>query len=33
VWDYTYIVPVTEKWPLGPEFRLGKPDRSDPSYR
>jgi hypothetical protein len=32
VWDYTYIVPAADKWPLGPEFRLGKPDRSDPSY-
>jgi SnoaL-like domain len=32
VWDYTYIVPVNEKWPLGPDFRLGSPDRSDPSY-
>jgi len=32
IWDYTYVVPVTEKWPLGPEFRLGRPDRSDPSY-
>ena len=32
VWDYTYIVPVTEKWPLGPEFRRGSPDRNDPSY-
>jgi hypothetical protein len=33
VWDYTYIVPVTDKWPLGPGFRLGRPDRDDPSYR
>jgi hypothetical protein len=32
VWDYTYIVVVGEKWPLGPEFRLGSPSRSDPSY-
>ena len=32
VWDYTYIVPAADKWPLGPGFRLGRPDRSDPSY-
>jgi hypothetical protein len=32
VWDYTYIVPAGDKWPLGPGFRLGRPDRSDPSY-
>jgi len=32
VWDYSYIVPITEKWPLGPGFRLGSPDRQDPSY-
>src|SRR5688572_30353784 len=25
VWDYTYIVPVTDKWPFGPGFRLGRP--------
>jgi ketosteroid isomerase-like protein len=33
VWDYTYIVPAADKWPLGPSFRLGRPDPSDPSYR
>jgi ketosteroid isomerase-like protein len=33
VWDYTYIVPAGVKWPLGPEFLRGSPDRSDPSYR
>ena len=33
VWDYTYIVPAADKWPLGPGFRLGRPDPSDPSYR
>jgi|SRR5215510_2305689 len=32
VWDYTYIVPVDDKWPLGPGFRLGSPSRADPSY-
>jgi ketosteroid isomerase-like protein len=32
VWDYTYIVPVTDKWPFGPGFRLGSPSREDPSY-
>jgi hypothetical protein len=32
VWDYTYIVPAANRWPLGPGFRLGRPDRSDPSY-
>ena len=33
VWDYTYIVPVADKWPLGEGFRLGRPGRDDPSYR
>jgi hypothetical protein len=32
VWDYTYVVPVAEKWPLGDGFRLGRPGRDDPSY-
>jgi ketosteroid isomerase-like protein len=32
VWDYSYIVPAGEGWPLGRGFRLGRPDRSDPSY-
>ena len=32
VWDYTYVVPVTEKWPLGEGFRLGRPGPDDPSY-
>jgi hypothetical protein len=32
VWDYTYIVPVRDKWPLGPGFRPGRPSREDPSY-
>jgi ketosteroid isomerase-like protein len=32
VWDYTYIVPIQDKWPLGPGFRLGQPSREDPSY-
>jgi hypothetical protein len=25
-------VPVADKWPLGPGFRLGRPSRADPSY-
>ncbi len=29
VWDYTYIVPVREKWPFGPGYRLGRPDATD----
>ena len=32
VWDYTYIVPAGDQWPLGPSFRLGRPGRDDPSY-
>jgi hypothetical protein len=32
VWDYTYVVPAHDKWPLGPDFQLGRPDRTDPSY-
>ena len=32
VWDYSYIVPISDKWPLGPGFRLGRPNREDPSY-
>lgn len=32
VWDYTYVVPVREKWPCGAAYRLGRPDASDPSY-
>ena len=26
VWDYTYIVPVREKWPFGPGWQLGRPE-------
>ena len=33
VWDYTYVVPIRDKWPLAPGFRLGRPSREDPSYR
>lgn len=32
VWDYTYVVPVHEKWPLGAGFLLGRPGPDDPSY-
>jgi hypothetical protein len=32
VWDYTYLVPAGNQWPLGPSYRRGRPDRSDPSY-
>ncbi len=32
VWDYTYIVPISDKWPLGEGFRLGRAGRDDPSY-
>jgi ketosteroid isomerase-like protein len=32
VWDYTYMVPASHKWPLGPAFRLGRPGPDDPSY-
>jgi ketosteroid isomerase-like protein len=32
VWDYTYIVAIRDRWPLGPAFRVGRPSREDPSY-
>jgi hypothetical protein len=32
VWDYTCMVPLGERWPLGEGFLLGATDRSDPSY-
>ncbi len=32
VWDYTYVVPAAERWPFGPGYQLGRPDRGDPSY-
>lgn len=32
VWDYSYIVPAGDRWPFGPDYRLGRPDGSDPSY-
>jgi len=31
VWDYTYLVPAGERWPFGPEWKVGRPDRDDPS--
>jgi ketosteroid isomerase-like protein len=31
VWDYTYIVPASDRWPFGPEWRLGRPGPDDPS--
>ncbi|MDJ0850270.1 MAG: nuclear transport factor 2 family protein [Myxococcota bacterium] len=31
-YDYTYIVPISESWPLDPPFIVGRPDRDDPSY-
>lgn len=32
VFDYTYVVPITERWPLDPPFITGRTDRTDPSY-
>ncbi len=32
VWDYTYVVPVGEKWAFAAAYRLGRPDRGDPTY-
>jgi len=33
VFDWSYTVPIAEKWPFAPEFTVGKRDRSDPTYR
>ena len=30
--DYTYIVPIVERWPLDAPFVRGCPGRDDPSY-
>ena len=30
--DYTYIVPIDERWPLDPPFVRGRPGPDDPSY-
>ena len=30
--DYTYIVPIAERWPLEPPFIRGRPGPDDPSY-
>jgi ketosteroid isomerase-like protein len=32
-YDYTYVAPIGERWPLDPPFITGTTDRGDPSYR
>ena len=33
VFDWSYTVPIAEKWPFAADFTVGRRDRSDPSYR
>lgn len=33
VFDWSYTVPIAEKWPFAEHFTVGRRDRSDPSYR
>jgi hypothetical protein len=33
VFDFTYVVESTERWPLAPPFVVGEPGPGDPSYR
>ncbi len=33
VYDWTYVLPASQSWPLDENFTLGRTDRSDPSYR
>jgi ketosteroid isomerase-like protein len=33
IFDWTYTVPIAEKWPFGADFTVGRRDRSDESYR
>jgi hypothetical protein len=32
VFDWSYTVPIAEKWPFAPDFTVGRRDRSDPTY-
>ena len=33
VFDWSYTVPIAEKWLFAADFTVGRRDRSDPSYR
>jgi hypothetical protein len=33
VFDWSYVVPIAEKWPFAEDFTVGRRDHSDPSYR
>ena len=33
VFDWSYTVPIAEKWPFAEDFTVGRRDRTDPSYR
>jgi hypothetical protein len=33
VFDWSYTVPIAEKWPFAADFTVGRRDKSDPSYR
>jgi hypothetical protein len=33
VFDWSYTVPIAEKWPFAADFTLGRRDRSDASYQ
>jgi hypothetical protein len=33
VFDWSYTVPIAEKWPFAGDFTVGRRDRSDPTYR
>jgi hypothetical protein len=33
VFDWSYTVPIAEKWPFAEDFTVGRRDRSDVSYR
>ena len=33
VFDWSYTVPIAEKWPFAEDFTVGRRDRSDPTYR
>lgn len=32
IYDFTYVVPVGERWPLDPPFVRGRPGPDDPAY-
>lgn len=33
VFDWSYTIPIAEKWPFAEHFTVGRRDRTDPSYR